>query len=107
LYRGVRVGTVAEVRADSDGATVTVAMRDGMLAHIPGGVRARLLPRTVFGDEYIGLSVPDQSRAERELRPGAVVEANTSTRTVRLYTAYNQLYELISAMHPAEIQAAL
>lgn len=107
LYRGVRVGTVAEVRADSDGATVTVAMRDGMLARIPGGVRARLLPRTVFGDEYIGLSVPDESRAERELRPGAVVEANTSTRTVRLYTAYNQLYELISAMHPAEIQAAL
>lgn len=106
-YQGVTVGTVSSVDADFDGATLTVRMKDTKLDVIPAGVRARLLPRTIFGDEYVALAVPPGVRGGGALYSGAVVRANTSTRTVRLYTAYNRLYELITAMRPAELQVAL
>ncbi|SFB28891.1 virulence factor Mce family protein [Amycolatopsis marina] len=106
-YLGVTVGRLAAVDGDLDGARLSLRMHADLLEQVPANVRARVLPRTLFGDQYIDLAVPAESRAEGNLVEGAVLAADTSGETVRLYAAYTRLYELITELRPADLQVAL
>ncbi|WP_116040766.1 MCE family protein [Amycolatopsis palatopharyngis] len=106
-YLGVTVGRLAAVDGDIDGARLSLDLDADLLEQVPGNVRARVLPRTLFGDQYIDLAVPRGAPAEGSLTEGAEVAADTSGETVRLYAAYTRLYELITELRPADLQIAL
>ncbi|PXY35515.1 MCE family protein [Prauserella flavalba] len=106
-FRGVTVGRLAAVDGDLRGASLSLDLDPALLGRVPANVQVRLLPRTLFGDQYIDLAVPEGAEPEGSLAAGAVLTADTSGRTVQLYDAYARLYELITALRPAELQAAL
>src|SRR5919198_3708356 len=53
--RGVIVGSVKSVSANADGATVKLALEPGRVDEIPSTVKARILPKTLFGEQYVSL----------------------------------------------------
>ncbi|MEV5536402.1 MCE family protein [Saccharopolyspora shandongensis] len=105
-YRGVRVGRLAGAEPGSGGSRLTLRLDPGELAAIPGDVRVRLMPRTVFGDQYLDLIAPE-STSGTTLAAGAEVPADDSRPTMQLYHAYSRLYELVDSLQPARLQVAL
>jgi virulence factor Mce-like protein len=107
-YRGVRVGTLDAV--EPDGATtssmLTMTMDTAAMARIPANVRVRILPRTLFGDQYVDLA-PRERGGPVGIRPGAALPADNRTQTVALYTAYQQLYDTLNGIRPAKINLVL
>ncbi|MEY9485276.1 ABC-type transporter Mla subunit MlaD [Streptomyces calvus] len=61
--RGLLVGEVREVHADGTGATLDLALKPEHVGRIPSDVRARLLPKTLFGEKYVDLVAPGGSAA--------------------------------------------
>jgi phospholipid/cholesterol/gamma-HCH transport system substrate-binding protein len=105
--RGVIVGRVSEIDRAPDG-TVRVSMRlpQDSLVQVPGDVVARILPATVFGTSYVDLVPPKKSDAAA-LRAGAVVPADTSTDTIELQQALDDIDSLVKALGPAELATTI
>lgn len=136
-YNGLRVGRVVDVdpvarKAETgwDGP-IAVALVDPEHADlIPAAVSARVLPGTLFGNEYVDL-VPDTagstrtpaatpastsrsgsgsgsvSAQTRHLEDGDVVPADTSKATLRLMDTFSATQRLLSAVDPAQWDVAL
>ncbi|MER5392472.1 MCE family protein [Saccharopolyspora sp. NPDC002686] len=105
-YRGVRVGRLAAVEPGLSGSRLTLRMEPDSFADVPGDVRVRLMPRTVFGDQYLDL-VTSATSASTALAPGAQLAADDSHPTMQLYHAYNRLYDLVDSLQPAQLQVSL
>lgn len=132
-YNGLRVGRVIEVdpvaREDEtgwDGPTATVLVEPEHAEFIPSGVRARVLPGTLFGNEYVDLVMVgatettdgvtaaastsgggDVRAASAHLADGDVVEADTSVTTLRLMDTFSATQRLLAAVDPAQWDVAL
>lgn len=112
-YNGLRVGRVTEVdpvaRAGEtgwDGPTATVLVAPEHADLIPAAVRARVLPGTLFGNEYVDLVAP-AARAQAHLSDGDVVAADTSKATLRLMDTFSATQRLLAAVDPAQWDLAL
>lgn len=106
-YHGVEVGRLAAVDGSIDGSELRLRMDEEFLGQLPTNVRVRVLPRTLFGDQYIDLAVPRGAAPRGTLEAGTTLKPDTSRRTVQLYSAYARLYDVITALHPAELQVAM
>ncbi|MFC4003548.1 MCE family protein [Prauserella oleivorans] len=106
-YHGVTVGRLAAVDGDLDGATLTLRMDAELIGQVPANVEVRLLPRSLFGDQYIDLAVPAGDRPRGGLSGGVTLAADTSGRTVQLYDTYARFYDVITQLRPADLQVAL
>lgn len=105
-FRGIKVGTLAEVEPDDGGARLTLRLDPERIGEIPADVQVRLLPRTLFGNQYLDLAGPERRDGPR-LAAGAQVPPDTSRPTAQLYTTYTQMYRLLDALEPAQLQVAL
>ncbi|MBM9459299.1 MCE family protein [Nocardioides sp. zg-536] len=123
-YNGLRVGRVVEVdpvarpgETGWDGPTATVLVDPDHAAAIPSGVVARVLPGTLFGNEYVDLVVPDApapavrpaaaGAGRAHLADGDVVPADTSRATLRLMDTFEATQRLLGAVDPAQWDVAL
>ncbi|PRX45418.1 virulence factor Mce-like protein [Prauserella shujinwangii] len=106
-FRGAVVGRLDSVHGEPDRSWLALRMDPASIGQVPANVEVRLLPRTVFGDQYVDLAVPEGESPSGSLADGAVLPADDSGRVVRLYTAYTRLYRLIDDLDPARLQAAL
>ncbi|KRB79277.1 hypothetical protein ASE01_23510 [Nocardioides sp. Root190] len=127
-YNGLRVGRVIEVdpvvRAAEtgwDGPTATVLVETEHAELIPASVRARVLPGTLFGNDFVDLvaaTSPGQaettaaasttvSAAGGHLADGDVVEADTSEQTLRLMDTLSATQRLLVSIDPAQWDVAL
>lgn len=105
-YDGLRVGRVIEVDPAGPSAQVLVAPEHAAL--IPATVAARVLPGTLFGNEYVDLVSADAAlTATAHLADGAVVPADTSTATLRLMDTFSATQRLLAAVDPAQWDVAL
>ncbi|NKQ52716.1 MCE family protein [Amycolatopsis sp. K13G38] len=101
-YRGVIVGTVADVEPGKDSSTVTLDVPSPQM--LPAAAKARILPRTLFGDQYVDIVADDPTPG---LRAGTTIPHDESAPTAQLYAAVTKLYDLLGSLHPAELSAAL
>jgi ABC-type transporter Mla subunit MlaD len=62
--RGLLVGDIREVSTDGAGATIRMALKPQAAEQIPSDTRARLLPKTLFGEKFVSLEFDDDSSAE-------------------------------------------
>jgi phospholipid/cholesterol/gamma-HCH transport system substrate-binding protein len=104
--RGVVVGSVRSVRGGYDGATIDLALKPDMLPRLPKDVTALLIPKTLFGERYVQLSIPDHSRAE-PLVAGDVVRQDRSANAIELERVFDDLLPVLKAVQPQKLATTL
>ncbi|TYL52078.1 MCE family protein [Nocardioides sp. BGMRC 2183] len=124
-YQGMRVGRVVAVDpgvGDPEGPSAEVLVDADHALAIPATVRARVLPGTLFGNEYVDLVTDTDSSARRgagvvpasskvgagdHLTDGDVVAADTSAATLRLMDTFEATQRLLAAVDPGQWDTAL
>jgi len=104
--RGVVVGTVRAVNPSQFGATIELAMKPDMLSRIPRDVTALLVPKTLFGERYVQLSIPDGSTKD-PLRAGGVIQQDRSKNAIELEKVFDDLLPVLKAVQPQKLATTL
>jgi virulence factor Mce-like protein len=104
--RGVIVGEVREVAASMEGATIELAIKPEYLEQIPADVSARLLPKTLFGERFVSLVLPENPAQER-LADGDVIGQDRSENAIELQRVVDDLLPLLQAVEPQDLSYTL
>jgi phospholipid/cholesterol/gamma-HCH transport system substrate-binding protein len=104
--RGVLVGEIREVRATPQGAEIALALQPGKVDLLPRNVSALLVPKTLFGERYVQLSIPDGVRAPH-LAAGDVIEQDHSANAVELERVFDNLLPVLQAVQPQKLATTL
>jgi virulence factor Mce-like protein len=103
--RGIIVGSVHGVKSEGDGAVVTLALDPGRVKEIPANVSAQILPKTLFGEQYVSLTYP--GTPDRPIKGGDQISQDRSTVALESEKVIGDLLPLIQAVKPAELNATL
>ncbi|MGH3342914.1 MAG: MCE family protein [Carbonactinosporaceae bacterium] len=104
--RGIDVGRVEQIRTTGQGATVDMALIPEKADLVPANVRARLLPKTLFGERYVSLVAPDAA-AVSPLQDGDVIGPDRSQAAIELQKVFADLLPLLRTVQPAKLNATL
>jgi len=104
--RGVVVGDVRAVRGGQDGAVIELAIRPEALPRLPKDVTALLIPKTLFGERYVQLSIPDGSSAP-PLAGGDVIRQDRSANAIELERVFDDLLPVLKAVQPQKLATTL
>lgn len=104
--RGVIVGEVRDIASRGEGAVISLALQPDEVGHIPSDVKARLLPKTLFGEKFVDLVVPDDPSAE-PIEPGAVIAQDRSRETAEITRVLDNLLPLLRTLEPQKVNATL
>ncbi len=102
--RGVLVGEVLDMTATSEGAELTLGLFPSQVDTIPDNVTASIVPKTLFGEKYVSLIIPDEPSAS------PISAGDTIKRTVvatEVEKVLSDLYPLLRTVEPAELNATL
>ncbi len=102
--RGVIVGEVREREVTDDGVRMTLGILPEKIDVIPANATARILPKTLFGEKYVALQVPDRPDAA-SIEAGDVI--TESEVAIEVEQVLNDFYPLLRAVQPAEINYTL
>ncbi|GEP33801.1 ABC transporter substrate-binding protein [Nocardioides szechwanensis] len=102
--RGVIVGEVLEFDTAADGAQLTLGLFPEEVDTIPANVTGSIVPKTLFGEKYVSLVVPEQPAADH-IQTGDTIERTEVSIEVEKVLA--DLYPLLRAVQPAEINLTL
>ena len=106
-YRNVIIGEVTDSTGDPDGgARATLKIDPGAAKEIPATVTAVAVPASLFGNTKIEL-LPAARTGGPRLREGSIIAADRSPAAESLQTALANAYTLLTAVHPAQLDAAL
>lgn len=106
-YRDVIVGEVTDATGNLDGSAVlSLKIQRADADVIPADVTAVAVPASLFGATKIELLPGAQPTAQR-LHDGALVPADRNPGAAGLQTALANAYTLLTAVHPAQLDAAL
>ena len=105
--RGVIVGDVREVEADRRGrhASSWPSIPE-YLDQIPADVSARLLPKTLFGERFVALQLPEQP-AEERLADGDVIGQDRTENAIELQRVIDDTLPLLQAVQPDDLSFTL
>lgn len=102
--RGVIVGEVLEADTSKEGAELTLGMYPDKIKSVPANVTAAIVPKTLFGEKYVSLVIPD-SGAEGTLAAGdRITKTDLGTEVEEVLS---DLYPLLEAVQPADLNATL
>lgn len=104
--RGLVVGTVRDVHAHADGATIDLALDPGQVDLLPNNVSAQLLPKTLFGEKYVDLVLPEVSSGQA-LRSGDVIPQDRSETALETERVLNNLLPLLKTLRPQDLSTTL
>ncbi|WP_300017037.1 MCE family protein [Pseudonocardia sp.] len=104
--RGLIVGKVAGVSSDGDGATVELFLEPDTVDMIPAGVSARLLPKTLFGEKFVSLVLPERGGGP-PIRAGDVIPQDRSETARELERVLDGLLPLLQAVEPQDLATTL
>jgi phospholipid/cholesterol/gamma-HCH transport system substrate-binding protein len=96
--RGVIVGEVLEFDTVASGAELTLGIFPTERDSIPANVTGSIVPKTLFGEKYVSLVVPEDP-APDPIRTGAVIERTAVATEVEQVLA--DLYPLLRTVQPA------
>lgn len=104
--RGVQVGEVDSVRTEGSGAIFSLALEPDMVDKIPANVRAKVVPKTLLGQRYVKLVVPDNP-APQHIQAGDVIGRARSDVAVELRTVFDETLPVLQAVDPLELYSTL
>ncbi len=102
--RGVIVGEVLDFDQNAEGAQLTLGIYRKDVDTIPENVTGSIVPKTLFGEKYVSLIVPEDPSPEH------ITSATTIPRTVvstEVEKVLNDLYPLLTAVQPAQLNMTL
>lgn len=103
--RGVIVGEVLEASAgDERGAELTLGIYPDKIDDIPANVTGSIVPKTLFGEKYVSLVVPETGPSGT-IQAGAVID-RTEVAT-ELEEVLSDIYPLLRTVRPADLNATL
>ncbi|MEV8438033.1 MCE family protein [Actinosynnema sp. NPDC051121] len=102
---GVLVGEVRAIRSTGDGAEVELGLSPDQVSRIPANVSARLLPKTLFGERFVSLELPDDPTGA--LDEGAVIEQDRTSAAIELERVLGDLLPTLQAVRPDKLASAL
>jgi phospholipid/cholesterol/gamma-HCH transport system substrate-binding protein len=112
--RGLIVGEVRSVNVASGNACqnpdvpcvdVSIALDPSAVHDIPRNVSARILPKTIFGEQYVSLQVPNDPGPS--IQAGDVIAQDRTRGALEAQKVFGDLLPLLKAVQPAELNATL
>jgi virulence factor Mce-like protein len=104
--RGLIVGSIKDITPTEEGATLDLALDPDKVDLIPANVTARFIPKTLFGDRYVALQIPDDP-AQQHLGDGDRIEQDRSAPAVELSQALDHLMPVLQAVQPQKLSTTL
>jgi len=104
--RGLKVGRVDSIATDGSHATVQLVLDRDKVGQIPSNVSARLLPKTLFGEKYVSLVLPDGAQAA-PISAGDVIPLDRSRSARELERVLDGLLPLLTAVEPQDLATTL
>jgi virulence factor Mce-like protein len=104
--RGIIVGSVEGVQSEGDGAVVSLSLDPSRVKDIPANVKAQILPKTLFGEQYVSLILPSRP-SSRSIGEGDVIPQDRSKSALEAERVLGDLLPLLQAVKPAELNATL
>ncbi len=104
--RGVLVGEVRKVRSKGQGAMVELALKPEKINAIPANVRAQLIPKTLFGEKYVLLVLPEAPSADH-LKAGDVIPQDRSKTAIETERVIDDLMPLLKSLRPQQLSKTL
>jgi phospholipid/cholesterol/gamma-HCH transport system substrate-binding protein len=102
--RGVIVGQVLSAESTGDGALLELGIEPQMMDEIPGNVSAVILPKTLFGEKFVDLTVPAEP-SSAPLEAGMTIDQ--TDLPVEVEKVLNDLFPLLRTVQPAELNYTL
>src|SRR3954468_7418648 len=114
--RGLIVGSVDSVKVDSGPnrgcineqvacVTVTLALQPDKVKLIPKNVSAQILPKTIFGEQYVNLELPKTQGPA--IKAGDQISQDRSKGALETAKVLGDLLPLLQAVKPAQLNATL
>lgn len=103
--RGLIVGEVRTIKPMGDHAVLDLALDPDHVGKIPSNVSARLLPKTLFGERYVALQVPEDPA--RPIAAGDVIGQDRTAAAIEIETVLNDLMPVLQAVQPDKLAATL
>lgn len=104
--RGVIVGNVRDISVQDRVVALDLALDPDKVSQVPADVKARLVPKTLFGEKYVSLTPPGDG-AQRHVRAGDVIEQDRSEVALELQRLWDDLLPMLRAIEPAKLNATL
>jgi phospholipid/cholesterol/gamma-HCH transport system substrate-binding protein len=102
--RGVIVGEVLDFKPTDTGAEITLGLYPDEVATIPDNVTGSILPKTLFGEKYVSLEIPD-APASSHIVAGDVIKRTDVS--IEVEKVLSDLYPLLTTVQPADINQTL
>ena len=104
--RGLIVGEVRKVSSNGAEATVDLALDPDQVKLIPADVQAQLLPKTLFGEKFVSLVIPEGAD-DTPIKEGDVITQDRSETARETETALNNLLPLLQTLKPQQLSMTL
>ena len=104
--RGLIVGEVRGVESTGDGATIDLALEPSKVKLIPKNVQARLVPKTLFGEKFVDLVLPESPSSDH-LSDGDVIPQDRSETAIETERVLDDMLPLLQSLKPAQLSLAL
>jgi phospholipid/cholesterol/gamma-HCH transport system substrate-binding protein len=106
-YSGVNIGRISGIESGTKSSVVRLQIDAAAIGQVPSSVRARVVPRTFFGDIYIQLVDDPNALAGVALADGDAIAVDAGPDAVALYGIYTKMVDVLDHMQPQKMQTAL
>ncbi|NLG47796.1 MCE family protein [Gordonia sp. (in: high G+C Gram-positive bacteria)] len=104
---GVIVGNVRQVNVAPGGkVSVELNITPDEMKNLPVGTTARVLPKTLFGERYVALQIPEKSTGG-SLHDGAVIKTDQKGNAAEVEDLFDALLPVIEAIPPQDLNVTL
>lgn len=104
--RGVNIGRVLGVHPDGNGVRVDLALQPDYVDQLPSQTTARLIPKTLFGERFVDLTLPDGG-GSGTLDDVDTIAMDKRGNSVELDRVLDGLLPVLQAVPPEELASTL
>ncbi|MBY6350935.1 MCE family protein [Rhodococcoides corynebacterioides] len=105
--RGMIVGEVRSTTAEDGRVVSQIALEPDKVDMIPSNTTARLLPKTLFGERYVALQIPQDGASATPIAAGGTIQQDTSGNAIEVGQLLDSLLPLLDAIPPQDLANTL